>query len=177
MKVLCISGKAGSGKDTFARLFKDVASEHGLDTLIIHNADLLKFMCTSIFGWNGKKDAVGRSMLQHIGTDVIRAQRPDFWVDYIADVLTFFNGAWDYVLVPDCRFPNEIERLREAGFDVLHVAIDRPGYDNGLTAEQKKHPSETAMDGERIDVLIENTSDIPGLTNAVREFLDDIRGN
>lgn len=177
MKVFCISGKAGSGKDTFARLFCEIASEDNLTTLVVHNADLLKFICRSYLGWNGEKDAAGRSLLQHIGTDVIRAVKPNYWVDFIADMLTFFNGAWDYVLIPDCRFPNEIERLRSAGFDVMHVHIDRPDFQSGLTEKQMKHASETALDGYPEDVRIINASTIPDFADAIREFLGDVRGN
>ena len=37
------------------------------------------------------KDEKGRHILQYVGTDVIRKQAPDFWVDFISSVLTYFN--------------------------------------------------------------------------------------
>ena len=109
IKIICISGKAGSGKDTSAWMLKSELEKRGQVVLITHFADLLKYICKSFFGWDGVKDAQGRSLLQYVGTDVIRAKIPDFWVSFIANLLKLFPDQWDYVLIPDCRFPNEFE--------------------------------------------------------------------
>jgi hypothetical protein len=77
-------------------------------------------------------------------------------VEYIANVLKMFDNEWEYVIIPDCRFPNELYMLREWGFDVVHVKIDRGDFDNGLTDEQKAHPSETALDSTVPDVTVHN---------------------
>ena len=55
----------------------------GYSTLIVHYADLLKYMCKTFFGWNGEKDEFGRSLLQRVGTDCIRNVEPDYWVDFV----------------------------------------------------------------------------------------------
>lgn len=142
--------------------------------LIIHYADLLKFMCTSLFGWDGKKDERGRELLQRVGTDVIRAQRPDFWVDFIIEELKLFAGQWDYVLIPDARFPNEIDRLKEAGFDVTHLRIEREVMCSTLTAEQKKHSSETALDDVQPDHVVYNNGTLIDLTRSILMFAREI---
>ena len=80
--VICISGKAGAGKDTVATMAKDMLVDRGERTLVVHYADLLKFICRTFFGWNGAKDAEGRTLLQTVGTDIIRFQKPDYWVDF-----------------------------------------------------------------------------------------------
>ena len=103
LKVICISGKARSGKDTSAEALRKILWGYGKRVLIIHNADLLKYICKTLFLWDGKKDARGRHILQYVGTDIVRAQRPDFWVDYIISILTLFGDSWDYVLIPDCQ--------------------------------------------------------------------------
>lgn len=144
---------------------------YGKKVLIIHYADLLKFMCKQLFSWNGEKDERGRTLLQHVGTNIIRAKRPDYWVDYVASVLELFNDEWEYVLIPDCRFPNEINSMRDKGFDVTHVCIDRGDYDNGLTDEQKSHPSETALDNTKPDATILNVGNLVDLTKAVMDFI------
>lgn len=156
MKVVCISGHAQHGKDTAAQMMRRILWGYGKKVLIIHNADLLKFMCKQLFGWNGEKDERGRTLLQYVGTDVVRSQQPDFWVEYIVNVLKMFDNEWEYVIIPDCRFPNELYMLREWGFDVVHVKIDRGDFDNGLTDEQKAHPSETALDSTVPDVTVHN---------------------
>ena len=156
MKVIAISGKARAGKDTFAGMLAKELSSYGAKVLIIHYADLLKFICKAYFGWDGEKDEAGRKLLQTVGTDVIRQKDPDFWVDFVVKLLTLIGEKWDYVLIPDTRFPNEIDRPREAGLNVQHWRVVREGFDNGLTAEQKAHPSETALDGVVPDVWIDN---------------------
>lgn len=145
--IVCISGAAQHGKDTLGRALAELAERRdGHRVLITHNGDLLKFIVKSFFDWDGIKDEAGRSLLQHVGTDIVRAKYPNFWVDFLkfcVDVIC--ADRFDLVLVPDCRFPNEIECW--VGHPVLWVHIDRPGYDNGLTDAQQAHSSETALAG------------------------------
>ena len=159
MKVICISGKAGSGKDYSANCLRDKLIEEGKTVLITHYADLVKYVCTKFFNWNGEKDEYGRHLLQYVGTDIVRAQYPDYWVDFIIDMLRMFGDNWDYVLIPDCRFPNEINKMKEEGFNVIHVRIIRPDYDNGLTSEAKNHESERALDNTEYDAIVYNYGD------------------
>lgn len=170
VKVICISGQAGAGKDTSAYMMKKELEMQGYKVLVTHYADLLKSMCQSLFGWDGQKDEAGRYLLQYIGTDVVRKQEPDFWVDYVSKVLTLFPDTWDYVLIPDTRFPNEIERLKESGFEVIHVHIARPSGNN-LTDRQRKHPSETALNNVIPDMTIENDGSIDDLRRRVAELI------
>lgn len=146
MKVICITGKARHGKDTVAGMMAEIMRNDGKRVLIAHYGDLVKYICKTFFGWDGKKDEKGRTMLQYVGTDKIRAVSPDYWVDFIANVLTIFQGEWDYVLIPDCRFPNEYEVMQHYGFDTTLVRVLRTDFESDLTDAQKKHPSETAMD-------------------------------
>lgn len=171
MKVICISGHAQHGKDTVSQIMRKALLGYGQRVLVIHNADLLKFMCKQLFSWDGNKDVHGRTLLQYVGTDVVRNKKPNFWIDFIAEVLELFNGEWDYVLIPDCRFPNEVDVLKDRGFDVIHVSVMRDNYDNGLTEEQRSHPSETALDDVTPDVLLHNAGSIVDLTREVLKFI------
>lgn len=175
MKIICISGKAGSGKDASAAMIKELLEGRNAErVLITHYADLLKFMCKSFFEWDGQKDERGRSMLQYIGTDVVRKRNPDFWVDFIIKVLTFFPNEWDYVIIPDCRFPNEIGRLRDAGFDVCHLDINRPNLVSCLAPEQLTHQSEIALDGTTPDYTIINDGTLDDLRNHLSDYITKI---
>ena len=174
MKVICISGRAGHGKDTAALLLKGFLVQNGRRVLVTHYADLLKYICRQYFGWNGEKDIAGRQLLQTVGTDTIREKNPDFWVDFIIEILRFFPDEWDYVIIPDTRFPNEIDRLKAEEFDVLHVNVYRPDYVSFLTQEQQKHPSETALDGIRADVLLMNDGDKSDLGAKIKEMCGSV---
>ena len=68
MKVLCISAKAQHGKDTAAGIIKEYLESKGKRVLIIHYADLVKFVCTKFFNCDGQKDEKGRTLLQYGGT-------------------------------------------------------------------------------------------------------------
>lgn len=172
MKVICISGKAQHGKDTTAGFLKEILEQHGKRVLITHYGDLVKYVCRTFFHWDGQKDEEGRSLLQRVGTDVIRQQCEDYWARFIVEILGFFPNEWDYVLIPDCRFPNEIDGLRERGFDVTHVRVVRPNFDNGLTPEQQAHPSETALDHVRADHVIHNVLDLGHLKYLVQGWAE-----
>lgn len=175
MKIICISGKAQHGKDTTAGYLKEFLEERGKKVLICHYGDLVKYVCKTFFGWDGQKDEKGRTLLQRVGTDVIRAQDPDYWVRFIGDMLMFFYGEWDYVLIPDCRFPNEVDYLKNLNWhakhsllspfygkvlNVSHIRVIRENFVSPLTEEQQKHPSETALDEYPYDYLLYNDRDL-----------------
>ena len=174
MKVICISAKAQHGKDTVANFMKECLEAKEKRVLVTHYADLLKYICKAFFRWDGQKDEKGRTLLQYVGTDVIRKKEPDYWVAFIADMLYFFEDQWDYVLIPDTRFPNEIEYLKNAGFDVLYIRVIRENFESPLTEEQKKHPSETALDNYEADVMLYNDSTLDNLKYSVERLADVI---
>lgn len=176
MKIYCITGKAGSGKDTFAQIMKEelqAGEDNGYKrVLITHYADLLKYICKAFFGWDGQKDEVGRRLLQYVGTDVIRRHNPGYWVDFIAEVLALFHDQWDYVLIPDCRFPNEYYGLVDKGFDATLIRITRPDLVSSLTAEQQRHASETSMDDMDVYYEVLNDSTLDHLRKIARDILE-----
>ena len=171
MKVLCISAKAQHGKDTAASIIKDYLEAKGKKVLITHYADLVKFVCTNFFNWDGKKDEKGRTLLQYVGTDIISSQQPTYWVDFTISILKFFENEWDYVLIPDCRYPTEASRMIET-FDTKVLRVERPNFDNGLTLKQKGHPSEVSMDEYLFDALIYNDSTLDSFRDRLIWFTD-----
>lgn len=178
MKIVCISGKAQHGKDTTAGYLKEYLEANGKIVLIAHYGDLVKYICKTFFSWDGKKDEKGRTLLQHIGTDRIRAKNGDYWVAFIASILEFFPDKWGYVIIPDCRFPNEIEYLEERFDEVVHIRVVRnnPGWTSPLTEEQQGHYSEVALDGYSYDYLVENHFGLTELqisANRIAELLMD----
>lgn len=173
MKVILISGHAQNGKDTIASLLENELTASGRKVLVAHYADLLKYICKTLFNWNGQKDEKGRRLLQYVGTDVIREKRPSYWVDFIADMLDLFGDNWDYVLIPDTRFPNEVERIAEK-FDSIHIRVVRENFVSPLTPEQQMHPSETALDNCDPDVLIHNDGSIQELKETIHYLISEV---
>ena len=171
MNIIIISGHAGSGKDTAAATMKDILDGVGRRTLIIHYADLLKFTLKEFYGWNGEKDAYGRELLQRVGTDVVRKNYPDYWVDYITFMLGMLDLPYHYVMIPDARFPNEIELVKNMFPDTKHLRVIRPEIEKQTGADWRRHPSETELDGYPYDMVIHNDGKMEDLRNACRALL------
>ena len=170
MKVITISAKAKAGKDFCANLIKQKLESRGNKVLITHYADLLKYICKTFFNWDGSKNTEGRTLLQYVGTDVIRQKNPDYWVNFLIGIFNLFPDEWDYVLIPDTRFPNENDLMKEY-FDVTTVRVTRPNYDNGLTEEQQNHESEIALDDYKFDYQIVNNGDA-SIHNEINGFVN-----
>lgn len=173
MKVILISGKAQNGKDSTAKSINKILVNDGKRVLITHYGDLLKYICRSYFGWNGKKDEKGRQMLQYVGTDIIRQQNPTLWVDFVVMILKYFPNNWDYVIIPDCRFPNEVTAITENGFDTVHLRVVRRNFESPLTEEQQKHPSETALDNIEPDYYIANNGTLHDLDETIKKWIKE----
>lgn len=172
MKICCISAKAQHGKDTAAKLIKENLEKKGQRVLITHYADLLKFICVKYFGWNEVKDEAGRTLLQYIGTDVVGAQNPAYWAEFIVGILKLFPNTWDYVLIPDCRYPIEVSTMSD-NFDTVVLRVERPNFDNGLTATQKQHASEVKMDNYTFDTILLNDGSLEAFRAKVDTFVDN----
>lgn len=171
MRIICISGKAGAGKDTFGEFMKEAAEAEGYRVLIAHYADLVKYVCKTFFGWDGVKDVEGRTLLQSVGTDTVRRQNPDFWVNFIISMLRFFPDRWDFVILPDLRFENEYSRFVEEEFDVYSVRIMRGRFQTALTNTQLEHISETALDDYDFDYIVHNDGSEEELKQTAIEFV------
>lgn len=172
MKVICISGKAQHGKDTTAALIKDYLDSQGKRVLITHYGDLVKYICRTFFEWDGNKDERGRHILQYVGTDIVRNKYPNYWVDFIIGFLEIFNNEWDYVLIPDTRFPNEVDMMKNK-FGAEHIRVVRPYFVSPLTTEQQNHPSEVALDDYIPDCFLENSGDIDALKETVNTWIKE----
>ena len=179
---IIISGKAGSGKDTLASFMKEELEKHNKRVLVIHYGDAVKWVLKEFFNWDGKKDAVGRTMLQHIGTDVVRAQYPNFWTGIVVGLIKAFEpySDFDVALVPDARFPNEVDIALETLNNCVTVRINRSNEDGtewinpNLTEVQRKHPSETSLDCYAFDYVVHNDEGLDTLRESAITILKDL---
>lgn len=183
MKILVISGKSASGKDTIAQMMREKLEANGKKCITIHYADLVKFFAKEFYNWDGNKDVAGRRLLQTLGTNKVRANDADYWVECVARFLAAISpsGDFDYAFIPDARFPNEIEVLKKYNDNVITIRINRirtednlPYYNPALTIEQIKHPSETSLDHwNEFDYIVENRS-LEELKESAEVILSDI---
>lgn len=167
MKIILISGKAEAGKTTTANIIKYYLCGIGKRAAIVPYGQYVKDTAKMIFGWDGQKDENGRQLLQWWGTDVVRKKNENFWVNTVMRLAAVLDGEIDYLIIDDCRFPNEVE-LWKHEYGCLTLRIERPGHENALNDEQRKHPSETALDDYEFDVTISAT-DFKELKEAIYE--------
>ena len=178
MKVIELCGKAGIGKDTFGNELIKQLENDGKKCLHIAFADYVKFVCQKYFGWDGQKDEKGREILQRVGTDVFRKSNPDFWVDIVINFLTVCkeNSLFDFVIITDARFPNEIAKLQKFLQDdkenyVKAFRIKRNNFTSKLSEEAQSHASEIALDNFYMEEII-LSGDLEKLPLEVKEFIN-----
>lgn len=145
---------------------------------IYHFADPLKELCVDLFGlnpqniygsdkdknqitpfsWNDMPGIIRhpdvdhdikmthREFLEHFGTKIIRHIKPDVWSSYTLNKIN--KQKPQVALVPDVRFPNEVQAIQNAGGVVIRLTRD---------LWNSKAAAETALDGyEKFDFIIDN---------------------
>jgi len=170
LKIILISGKARNCKSETAKILKNKLETKGNKVLTTAFGNLVKFVCEKFFNSDGQKNEYNRSLWQRIGTDVIRKQKPNYWVDFIISIISMFPNEWNYVIIDDCRFVNELNRYDET-WDTTTVRVNRLNFESNLTPEQKNHPSETALDNYNFDYVINSESGLDNLEKEVDKFL------
>jgi hypothetical protein len=81
-----------------------------------------------------------RDVMQYVGTDIFRKIKPSVWVDATMNRIKKDNPK--VALITDCRFPNEVQAIRENGGKVVRLTKD---------PYQSKHISETILDSDVYD--------------------------
>lgn len=142
-----LTGKAGSGKDTFYQYAKEVFPEKKIQRLAF--ADLVREMAEEYFGWDpdGDKEEQ-RHILQGVGMMVREEFDEDYWLDYAIQQIDWDA---DIVIFTDCRFPNELAAIEAAGGRSVRVESH---VDNNLQVTD--HESEYALDNWEVDDTVYN---------------------
>jgi len=165
MTVLAFSAKAGHGKDTCARIAREIAQQEFLTTFgHFAFAWPLKMRCFAMddtLTWEqvSQKPPHVRKLFQEEGTERGRLlYGTDFWLRHADAYLRMVGEAQPELggfTNSDSRFPNEVDFCRERGLN-LYIVSDRPT----LTGDAAKHPSETSLDhldkGADFDGIIVN---------------------
>ncbi len=178
MRLIGFSGRRGSGKDTVARLIQQIQLERQWQIRSV--GEPIKAVCAALageelapyFSQRGKAEvlpAFGRTrgeMLQQVGL-ALRQWEPDIWVQ------AFFSQLppHQHTLIPDVRFPNEADLIRQRGGLMLRVEGD-PLQQRGDGTRDDEHPSETALDDyPHFAATLHNTGSRWDLQQQVRQVL------
>jgi len=167
--IIGISGKKRHGKDTAAETIAAMLAGHAE---ICYFANGVKRGAAAILGLppetffddvskvkeylidfsNGVATTMsGREILQKLGTECVRDNiHPNFWVTRTMVHINMLEVP--YVIIPDVRFPNEYDAVKNAGGVMIRVQ-GNPGE------PADNHISETALDDHEFDAYIYNTGD------------------
>lgn len=159
MKLIGLTGRAGSGKDTVAQFlcetqgFVQIALADplraGLKAMLhLTDAELCdRALKERPLDWLGRSP---RALLQTLGTEWGRHQvAPDLWLRVAARRIAAIRASKPClhiagVVVSDIRFDNEAEWLRAQGGELWQIV--RPGA--GLDGATATHPSEHGVLGD-----------------------------
>jgi hypothetical protein len=208
--IIGVCGFIGSGKDTVADY---LVNFHGFRRESFANS--LKDAVAHVFGWDrtllegrtkqarewreqvdpwwadrlNMPTLTPRLMLQLWGTEVCRRGfHDDIWIASLENKL---RNSKDDVVISDCRFPNEIKSIRDAGGTIVWVRRGElpEWYDWALRANQGEngnmswaisrhnlektgiHASETAWVGTKFDAVLENDGSIDDLYAKIRDLV------
>jgi hypothetical protein len=208
--IIGICGFIGSGKDTIADYltnfhgFRRESFANSLKDAVAHvfgwDRTLLEGRTKQAREWREQVDAwwadrldmpnlTPRWVLQYWGTEVCRkAFHDDIWIASLENKL---RNSTDDIVISDCRFPNEIQSIKNAGGIVVRVvrgpepdwynaavSVNR-GADGNVTwatskavlEKAKIHSSETAWVGTKFDHVLDNNKTIDDLYNQVRDII------
>lgn len=106
-----------------------------------------------------------RSLLQYVGTDIIRKYNPDWHCQQLKKSIE--ESESDIVVIDDIRFPNERKVIEELGGTVFFVI--RPDM-----LEVSNHESETSLHWQDFDDnrIIVNNSTIERMCSNISEYID-----
>ena len=181
MKIIGITGKAGSGKDTIGT-YLNMRYKFFHESL----AAPIKRLVKDVFVVDGKamNDRIGREeqlanwpdwtvrkMLQHVGTEMFRATfGEDIWVKSLC--LRLREIDYDKFVITDVRFPNERDYLRkEYGLNFTLIRVVRPGYD-GAVSGIPGHASEAHV--LESDFVLDNTGTVADLCKQVDGIMGSV---
>lgn len=180
MKILGLSGKSGSGKDTAGVLIKDALERTGYRCIHLSFATPLKEVCSLMFNWDyarlrddnlykesdtlddGTPDPAcemlgmtRRVVMQKVGTECFReGLHPETWI--IAMKIAIMRGdysGYDFGILTDCRFINELQFVHDMGGELYK--IKRIG--NETLTKHTQHKSELEWETwTKWDGIIEN---------------------
>ena len=165
-KLILVSGKANSGKDTFIDMTIEYLESKGYKCVKLAFAKYLKDLCRDHMGWSGDKDIEGRTLLQYIGTDIIRDKLnwQAFHVNRVCEDIQIIGDQYDFVFVSDARFANELYHAKSVFLNkCTDLLIDRPSLVSELDGKQLAHKSENALGDYRHAYYIANIGDLEDL--------------
>lgn len=169
LTVIGLSGKFGVGKDYLSKTY---FSPRGFRTISLaaHFKIWIVGKGEATFDevFHTKPPHI-RHMLQQEGTEKGRlVYGEDVWVHTIFAWMELFAETWGETkfVIPDVRFPNEVEAIQKHGGKVFRIIAPERNNHAPYGSEARAHISETALDDyppSKFDGIIKNDPDHAGV--------------
>lgn len=174
--IFIVSGKANSGKDTTCELINNHCKLKELKSINLQFSSYIKMYAKVISGWNGSEDTKPRSLLQELGTDIIRNKIDnEFFIKRIIGDIKVYSYYCDVITISDARLPEEIDSIYDEFNNVIRINVERPNFNNSLNAVEKKHHTEVALDSyDKYDYTLVNDSTIEKLNEKINKIVDEV---
>lgn len=176
VKIFITAGKANSGKDTTCELIDNYFKLKGKRVVNLQFSSYIKMYAKTLSGWNGDEDTKPRSLLQELGTEIIRKKIDnDFFIKRIIGDIEVYSYYCDAITISDARLPEELDSIKKRFKDVYKIKIERPNYENNLNDTERKHITETALDNyDDYDYVLVNDGSIEELNEKVIKIIDEV---
>lgn len=174
--IFIVAGKANAGKDTTCEFINSYIKRKGLKSINLQFSSYIKMYAKNITDWSGSEDDKPRTLLQMLGTEIIRNQIDNkFFIKRIIDDIKVYSYYFDAITISDARFPDEIEDISNSFNKVCKIEISRPGFVSKLNESEKMHLSEQALDKyNNFDHFIINDGSIDELNNKIINIIDEV---
>ena len=173
MHIIAFAGRKQSGKTTcseFVQKYFNGVIEPFNSAKIYNFADPLKQdICINILGlteyqcygtddqknelvdcyWDTKQ-LTAREVMQMVGTDMFRAMQKNVWSS--ATIRKIQNDKPKLAIIADCRFPNEVDAVKDAGGIV--IKLTRNPHNSDHTSEIALDPNN--FDQSNFDLVVDN---------------------
>lgn len=175
-KIYIISGKARSGKDTTADIISEYYSLKSKKSITLSYGYYIKEYAKKVSDWDGSDDTKPRTLLQTLGTEIIRNKIDSmFFIERMIGDIKVYSYFFDVIIISDARVKAEITTIKKNFDDVIDIHIERDDFDNGLTDEQKNHPTENALnDFEEYDYIVKNNGSIDELKSNIINIIEEV---
>jgi len=210
--IIGVCGFIGSGKDTIAdylvniHQFRRESFANSLKDAVAHvfgwDRDMLEGRTRQSREWREQVDPwwakrldmpelTPRWVLQYWGTEVCRKNfNDDIWIAALENKL---RNSKDDIVISDCRFPNEIKSIQNAGGIVIRVVRGQEPewYDAAISANRgpngnstwaiskaklerlQVHASESSWVGTKFNAVVDNNSTMDHLFSQINDLVQD----
>lgn len=174
--IILIAGRARSGKNTFAQYLQEEYKKQNKKVINSPYTKYLKHYIEEITEKEIEEENKPRDLLQQISSKIIKGDlgKNDFFIKRQIEDLEIYSYFADIILIPDVRFPEEIEIIKDKFSDVISIGITRKNYISDLTKEQQQDITETALNEyHNYDFEIQTNNKIE-LETAAKKIIQEI---